>query len=175
MSLHNDFNQQQVSKSINQVKDVGDLIGSRKVLELLKQAVKESIASTAYIVSRMYLYTVIIHCLKYFDYWITRSSRYGINVNVMKEIVPFEDSFEVRIRVDIRDIDVKKLKKNWRLISTAIKKTDDDSVKLVMKIGQPIFVETWKEFDEDYMQSNVDGLKEFKVVKEEQINEGENS
>ena len=175
MSSHKDSSQQHVSVSTKQVKDVGELIGSRKVLELMKQAVKENIASTAYIVSRMYIYSLILHALKYFDFKLSYAPMYGVNIDILKEIVPFEDSFEVRIRVDIRGIDVKRLKSNWRRVSASIKKTDDDSVKLIMKIGQPIFVETWKEFEMDHMYGKVDEIKEFKVVKEEQIKEGENS
>jgi len=175
MSLDTDSNQQHDSVSSKQVKDVGDIIGSRKVLELMKQAVKENIASTAYIVSRMYIYSLILHALKYFDFKLSYAPMYGVNIDILKEIVPYEDSFEVRIKVDIRSIDVKRLKSNWRRVSASIKKTDDDSVKLIMKVGKPIFAETWKELEMDHMHGKVDELKEFKVVKEEQLSGGEDS
>jgi hypothetical protein len=178
MSSHKDSSQQRASVSTKQVKDVGELIGSRKVLELIneliKQPVKKGVASTAYIVSRMYIYSLILHALKYFDFKMSYAPTHGVNVSIMKEVVPFKDGFEIHIKVNIMEIDVKKLKKSWRHISAAFKRTDDDSVKLIMKMGKHAYIEAWKEFEMDHMCGKVGELKEFKVVKEEQINEGEN-
>jgi hypothetical protein len=152
---------------------IDSLFSSRKILEIVKHAVKDYIADAAYVVARLVTYAQIIYALKYFDFRLSQLNKYGIQIDTMKEILPYEDRFEVRITVNLLSVDVKKLKRSWRTIFNNLKKVDDETVKLIMRIGKEPLTRAFAELSEEYAYEKVKDLQEFKVVKEEPIAEGE--
>ena len=158
---------------VKPVESIDSLFSTRKILDIIKYATKDYIADAAYVVARLVTYAQIVYALKYFDFRLTQLEKYGIQITTMKEVLPFEDKFEIRITVNINSVDVKKLKSNWRTIFNNLKKVDDETIKLVMRIGKEPLTRAFVELSEEYVYEKVKDLQEFKVVKEEPITEGE--
>jgi hypothetical protein len=166
-----ELNENKEKAVVKPLDSIDSLFSSRKILEIVKHAVKDYIADAVYVVARLATYAQIIYALKYFDFRLSQLNKYGIRVDTMKEVLPYEDRFEIRITVNLTSVDVKELKRNWRTIFNNLKKVDDETIKLIMRIGREPLTRTFVELSEEYVYEKVKDLQEFKVVKEEPITE----
>jgi hypothetical protein len=160
---------------VHNITSFADLINKRKLFEELTQQLGIKSGSVTYGVAMLYLYNLLVHVINFLNYKMRIARRHGIDATFVKEIIPFEDRFEVKIVVQVKNIDAKKILKDWYTVTKSIRMSDDEFVRRVWKMGLDRFIKYWTEMELEAMEARSDELKEFKVVYEEPVKEGENS
>jgi hypothetical protein len=119
----------------------------------------------------MYLLSKVKWLLNYSDHIFEYVVDKGIKLYRVDRIEPIEDGFRIIMDVHIKDLDFAKVRKKWRVIYKKSKILDPR----VYKSLDPAFKRALKTtFWELEQIDQFDETQEYKVVKEETVNEGEN-
>jgi len=96
----------------------------------------------------------------------------GIKLFRVERVEPLEDGFRIIVDVHISDLDFKMIKKKWRRVLRGAKLLDPYIVKILDPVFKRLIISTFWELEK---LEQIEEMQEYKVVKEEPVNEGEST
>jgi hypothetical protein len=128
---------------------------------------------------RVWRFVITLYLLNQVRWWLNFANRVfsfaeekGIKLFRVERVEPLEDGFRLIVDVHISDLDFRKIRKKWRRLVRKARMLDPYIVKILDPAFKRLIMSTFWELEK---LEQIEEMQEYKVVKEEPVNEGEST